>query len=152
MTIVEFNPQKLNNASQSHFLSGKDEGGFWKIELKEGLNQLSDVNLIRLKKHPDIESYENLQAIKFHDSPKSRRSRLSELHDLFGQRGYLPLVRIAEQLGLPTEQPSGGWESLIPLIVDAEVETGIIQEDISEPKRRKRPSTSSTKKEEETPS
>ena len=47
--IVEFNPKKIGEASERHYISGYLDEEFWRIELKKGLNELSETQVQKLK-------------------------------------------------------------------------------------------------------
>lgn len=119
--IVQFNP-KLIGISGNHVLSGQDEkGGFWRITLKPGLNDLSDSQIQKLKAFDGLESYTERNAIIFRESATTSFSRTAELEALWESQGYTAISKIATEYGIP--KPSAGWKDAIPLIVQYETET-----------------------------
>lgn len=117
--IVEFAIAKTGLTGETHYLSGKDDEE-WRIELRDGLNDLSDTQLARLRSFPGIQWYLDVGAIAFKEEPETAFGRLSELEQLYESQGYKAIADIA--LGYGIQKPTTGWKEAIPLIVEYEKE------------------------------
>lgn len=117
MAIVEFIAQKAYVASDlSHYLSGLE----WRIELRSGLNSLTDEDIGNLRSHPDLKWYLDRGAIIFREQPETTFQRTLELEELYKSQGYSAIAALAIKFGI--SKPTSGWKDAIPLIVQAEAE------------------------------
>ncbi len=117
--ILEFAIAKTGLSGSSHYLSGRDDED-WRIELKEGLNELSEQDVQRLQGHPSINWYLSTGAIKFREEPETSFGRLIELEQLYQSQGYQAIASIAQQYGIG--KPATGWKDAIALIMEYEKE------------------------------
>lgn len=127
--IVEFDPTKVGLArGSSHAISGKSEqGGFWRVTLSPGLNELTESQINQLTSFPGIGIYESKGAIVFRDEAKTAFSRTHELEALYTDQGYTPISKLAASYGIA--KPSTGWKDAIPLIVRYEEELAATEPD-----------------------
>ncbi len=116
--IVEFDPKKIGEASDRHYISGYLEEEFWRIELKKGLNELSETQVQKLKQFDGLQYYLDKGAIIFRDEPETSYGRTVELEQLYESQGYTAISKIATEYGIA--KPSTGWRDAIPLIVKYE--------------------------------
>jgi hypothetical protein len=116
--IVEFNPKKIGEASDRHFISGYLDEQFWRLELKKGLNELSISQVQKLKTFDGLQYYLDKGAIIFRDEPETSFGRTVELEQLYESQGYAGVSKIATEYGIA--KPSTGWRDAIPLIVKYE--------------------------------
>jgi len=116
--IVEFNPKKIGEMSNIHYISGYLEQQFWRIELRKGLNELSDSQVQKLRQFDGLQYYLDKGAIIFRDEPETPYGRTVELEQLYESQGYAAISKIAAEYGIT--KPSTGWRDAIPLIVKYE--------------------------------
>ncbi|NEP10870.1 MAG: hypothetical protein F6K14_11780 [Symploca sp. SIO2C1] len=116
--IVEFDPKKIGEASERHYISGYLDEEFWRIELKKGLNELSETQVQKLKQFDGLQYYLDKGAIIFRDEPETSYGRTVELEQLYESQGYTAISKIATEYGIA--KPSTGWRDAIPLIVKYE--------------------------------
>jgi len=120
--IVEFNPKKIGEMSNIHYISGYLEQQFWRIELRKGLNELSDSQVQKLRQFDGLQYYLDKGAIIFRDEPETPYGRTVELEQLYESQGYAAISKIAAEYGIT--KPSTGWRDAIPLIVKYEKSVG----------------------------
>lgn len=113
MATVEFNSEKAATTSP-HYVSGLD----WRIQLVDGLNEISDEMAQKLQEFEGIDYYLERGAIVFKSEPETPFQRLHELEELYKSQGYAPIQAIAVKYGI--EKPATGWKAVIPLIVEYE--------------------------------
>jgi hypothetical protein len=119
--IIEFFPEKVGHSQlSSHFISGKNNDNLWRIELRRGLNKLSDVDVDNFKSSPDFDNYLKRGAILLRENPETPFQRTLELEGLYKSQGYSAIATLAIKFGIP--KPTSGWKDAIPLIVQAESE------------------------------
>lgn len=116
--IIEFDPKKIGETSDRHFISGYLDEQFWRIELKKGLNELSASQAQKLKTFDGLQYYLDKGAIIFRDEPETSYGRTVELEQLYESQGYTAISKIATEYGIA--KPSTGWRDAIPLIVKYE--------------------------------
>lgn len=126
--IIEYIPEKIGERGQ-HVISGKDDGGYWRVMLVPGLNELTDRQVAQLEAFPGIEIYTERGAIAFRKPAETAFSRTHELEQLYESQGDVAIADIATKYGIA--KPKSGWKRAIGLIVQHESQSDIKLENAS---------------------
>lgn len=112
--IVEFDSKKANTTSP-HYLSSAVDEDSWRVTLIDGLNEVSEDLVGKLKQHDSIDYYLKRGAIVFREEAQTVFQRRAELEAIYEAQGYRPIADLATSYNIA--KPQAGWKDAIELII-----------------------------------